>query len=156
MVATKRDGGMRMRKALFAVALAGLVAGCASEPDTHGVLPDKGLISEIKPGVTTRADVQRLLGTPSTVAAFDKETWYYVGERTEQVAFFKPDVLEHKVLVVRFDKEGKVENVHDVDATKAPDVEFVDRVTPTRGRELTILQQLIGNVGRFNNKGSGS
>ncbi len=142
--------------ALLAAALAGLLAGCAAEPDTHGILPDKTQIAEIKPGVTTRADVQRILGTPSTVAAFDEETWYYIGERTEQVAFFQPDVLVHKVLVVRFNKDGKVTDLRDVDATKAPEVEFVDRVTPTRGRELTILQQLIGNVGRFNKDTAGS
>ena len=143
---------VRMWATSAAMALAVLATGCAGETDTHGVLPDKTQISEIKPGVSSRADVTRLLGSPSTIAAFDKETWYYIGARTEQVAFFRPDVLEHKVLVVRFDKSGLVEEVRDVDATKAPEIQFVDRVTPTRGREMTILQQLIGNVGRFNEK----
>jgi outer membrane protein assembly factor BamE (lipoprotein component of BamABCDE complex) len=156
MAANKRRLRNRTRVAIGVTLLAGLAAACAPETNTHGVLPDKALISEIKPGVSSREDVTRILGTPSTVAAFDKETWYYIGARTEQVAFFQPDVLEHKVLVVHFDKAGKVEDVRDVDATKAPSVEFVDRVTPTRGRELTILQQLIGNVGRFNNKGPGA
>ncbi len=153
MAGIRKRGRARLAVLAGAVALAGLASGCAAETDTHGMLPDKGLISEIKPGVTTREDVTRILGTPSSVAAFDHETWYYIGERTEQVAFFSPDVLEHKVLVVRFDKQGKVDDVKDIDATKAPNVDFVDRVTPTRGRELTILQQLIGNVGRFNKKG---
>ena len=120
------------------------------------MLPDKELIAEIKPGQSRQEDVTRILGTPSTIAAFDKETWYYIGERTETVAFFKPDILEHKVLVVDFNKQGVVQEVKQVDSIKAgKDITPVARETPTKGKELTILQQLIGNVGRFNTSKEG-
>ena len=33
-------------------------------------------------------------------------------------------------------------------AADARDIEYSDRETPTRGRELTILEQLLGNVGQ--------
>jgi outer membrane protein assembly factor BamE (lipoprotein component of BamABCDE complex) len=138
---------------LAALAFAALNA-CTPEKDVHGVLPDKELVAEIKPGQTRQEDVTRILGTPSATATFDKETWYYIGERTETVAFFKPSVLEHKVIVVRFDKQGTVEDVQQVDAKKdGKDVTPVARETPTKGKELTVLQQLIGNVGRFNKSG---
>jgi outer membrane protein assembly factor BamE (lipoprotein component of BamABCDE complex) len=138
---------------LAALALAALAA-CTPEKDVHGVLPDKELVAEIKPGQTRQEDVTRILGTPSATATFDKETWYYIGERTETVAFFKPSVLEHKVIVVRFDKQGTVEDIQQVDAKKdGKDVTPVARETPTKGKELTVLQQLIGNVGRFNKAG---
>ena len=138
---------------LAALAFAALNA-CTPEKDVHGVLPDKELVAEIKPGQTRQEDVTRILGTPSATATFDKETWYYIGERTETVAFFKPSVLEHKVIVVRFDKQGTVEDIQQVDAKKdGKDVTPVARETPTKGKELTVLQQLIGNVGRFNKAG---
>jgi outer membrane protein assembly factor BamE (lipoprotein component of BamABCDE complex) len=144
---------------LAATASAAVLVACTPEKDLHGVLPDKELIAEIKPGQTRQEDVNRILGTPSAVATFDKETWYYIGEKTETVAFFKPDILEHKVLVVRFTKEGVVEDIEQVDAKKnGKSVTPVARETPTKGKELTIIQQLVGNVGRFNkdNKDSGS
>ena len=31
----------------------------------------------------------------------------------------------------------------------AQDVDPVDRETPTEGRDLTLLQQLFGNIGKF-------
>jgi outer membrane protein assembly factor BamE (lipoprotein component of BamABCDE complex) len=137
------------------VAAVAVLAACSPEKVVHGTLPDKELVAEIKPGQTRQEDVTRILGTPSATATFDKETWYYVGERTETLAFFKPDVLEHRVVVVRFDKEGVVRDIEQVDATKAgKDVSLVERETPTKGKELTILQQLIGNVGRFNKPGN--
>ena len=33
----------------------------------------------------------------------------------------------------------------------AQKIEMVDRVTPTAGKELTILKQIFGNIGRFEN-----
>jgi len=138
----------------FAAVAFTALAACTPERDLHGILPDKEQIAEIKPGQTRQEDVTRILGTPSATATFDKETWYYVGERTETTAFFKPDVLEHKIVVVRFDKEGVVEKVQQVDAMKAgKEVTPVARETPTKGKELTVIQQLIGNVGRFNKAG---
>ena len=144
---------------LVMAASAAALAACTPEKDLHGMLPDKELIAEIKPGQTRQEDVTRILGTPSAMATFDKETWYYIGEKTETVAFFKPDILEHKVLVVRFTKEGVVEDIEQVDAKKdGKQVSLVTRETPTKGKELTIIQQLVGNVGRFNkdNKDTGS
>lgn len=148
--------GFRFR-AVLPVAAVALVAACSPEKDVHGTLPDKELIAEIKPGQTRQEDVTRILGTPSATATFDKETWYYVGERTATLAFFRPEVLEHRVVVVRFDDAGVVRDVEQVDATKAgKEVTPVGRETPTKGKELTIIQQLIGNVGRFNKPGNDS
>jgi hypothetical protein len=42
-----------------------------------------------------------------------------------------------------------VTGINEKDASKNVAVSLVDRETPTRGKELTVLQQLIGNVGRF-------
>jgi outer membrane protein assembly factor BamE (lipoprotein component of BamABCDE complex) len=146
------------RSLFLAAASAAALAACTPEKDVHGMLPDKELVAEIKPGQTRQEDVTRILGTPSATATFDKETWYYIGEKTETTAFFKPDVLEHKVLVVRFTKDGVVEEVEQVDAKKdGKAITPVARETPTKGKELTLIQQLVGNVGRFNkdNKDTG-
>jgi outer membrane protein assembly factor BamE (lipoprotein component of BamABCDE complex) len=145
---------MGKTRIILAAAVFCAVAGCTPEKDTRGILPDREQIAEIKPGQTRQDDVTRILGTPSATATFDKETWYYVGQRTETVAFFKPDVKEHRVVVVRFDKSGVVEDVHQVDATKdGKSVDPVPRETPTKGKELTLIQQLVGNVGRFSRRG---
>ena len=149
---------MRVMIGLYRIAFAALglaaLAACTPEKDLRGILPDKEQIAEIKPGATRREDVTRILGTPSATSTFDAETWYYIGERTETVAFFKPKVLEHKVIVVRFDKDGTVEDVRQVDAMKdGKDIALVERETPTKGKEMTVIQQLIGNVGRFNKPG---
>ena len=132
------------------------LGGCAEEVDVRGNLPDAKTIASIKPGQSTRAQVESTLGTPSSVATFDKETWYYIGGRVKTVSFFKPELLERRVIAVRFDKSGVVDDVRQLDAADGKKVALVQRETPTKGKELTILQQLIGNIGRFSGQESGA
>jgi len=93
--------------------------------------------------------IREVLGSPSTIATFEKEIWYYIGGKVKTVSFFEPELLERKVLTVHFDKKGIVTGLNEKDASKNQKVLLVGRETPTRGKELTVLQQLIGNVGRF-------
>jgi len=72
-----------------------------------------------------------------------------MSERTERTAFFEPKLLERKIVAIVFDDEGVVEDVVTYTENDKKDVELVSRVTPTAGNELSLLQQLFGNVGRF-------
>lgn len=142
-------GNPWVRKAAAGVILGGMLAGCSPTLNNHGNIPEAELIQSIRIGSSNREQIAAMLGNPSAVATFDKESWYYVGMRTSQIAFLEPEILERKVLVVRFDKEGIVQQVERLDKEDGREVQIVDRKTPTRGKELTILEQLLGNVGKF-------
>lgn len=138
-----------IKKSAAGVIVAGLLAGCSPTLNNHGNIPEAELIESIRIGNSNREQIAAMLGNPSAVATFDKESWYYVGMRTSRFAFLEPDILERKVLVVRFDKQGIVQQVQHLDKQDGRDVQIVDRKTPTRGKELTVLEQLLGNVGKF-------
>ncbi|MEQ9609710.1 MAG: outer membrane protein assembly factor BamE, partial [Kiloniellaceae bacterium] len=99
--------------------------------------------------VQSRQDIVDLLGSPSTVSTFQDRKWYYIGQKTEEIAFMKPSVIDRQVLVVTFDEGGLVEGTQIYGMDDAVDIEPVDRETPTEGRDLTLLQQLFGNIGQF-------
>ncbi len=132
-----------------AVALGAVVAGCSPTMEQHGNLLEDRRLEQIQVGQSTSQDVLEALGTPSSVATFDPRLWYYIGQRTEQVSFFAPEVVERRVVAVRFNDGGVVEEVRQLGADDAQDVEIVDRATPTLGRQMTVLEQLVGNIGRF-------
>ncbi len=127
-----------------------IVAGCSTTLDQRGNLPDEAKLELIRPGVTSRETVSQLLGTPSSVSTFDDKTWYYISRRTEQFAFFKPELLDQQVVAVTFDENGVVQDVTRRGMADRREVSMVARVTPTPGRELGLLEQLVGNLGRFN------
>lgn len=139
--------------------LAGLavlaLSGCESGVTVRGNMPDPDIASQIQPGVHTREDVSSLLGSPSTISTFEDRKWYYIGQKTSQFAFFKPEILERDVLVVSFDEDGRVAETRNYDLADSRQIDPVDRITPTEGKDLTILQQLLGNIGRFGGKEEG-
>lgn len=139
--------------ALCAFAFLGLaVSACSPSVATRGNLTDPDRLAEIKAGETRRDDVAGILGTPTSVGTFDPNVWYYIGQKTEKIAFFQPSVLERRVVIVHFDDAGVVSEVKQLDESNAQDIEVVDRTTPTAGREMGFLEQMLGNVGRFSAK----
>lgn len=129
-----------------ALALAALVSACTPRVTARGNLPDPDKISQLKPGKHTRADVAQMLGTPSSTGAFDDRTWYYISNQTKYLAYFKPEVLNQRVYVLRFDKAGVLKDVNDLNLADARAVKPVERKTPTRGTELTFLQTIYKTI----------
>ncbi|HLB79461.1 MAG TPA: outer membrane protein assembly factor BamE [Dongiaceae bacterium] len=133
-----------------ALAAAFALAACQPRIDARGNLPDPDTVAQIQPGVQSRAEVADLLGSPSVEGTFDDKTWYYISGRTETYAFFAPKVVDQQVLVVEFDDAGLVSGVERYGVEDGRAIDPVGRETPTSGQELTFLQQLFGNLGRFN------
>jgi outer membrane protein assembly factor BamE (lipoprotein component of BamABCDE complex) len=136
---------------------AAVLSGCAASVEQRGNLPNSEKIAEIHPGTTTKDEVVKVLGTPSSVSVFNNDkSWYYISRRTAQTAFFDPDVLDQQVYVVNFDDQGVVKAVDHKVLQDGHEITPVARATPAPGRELSFLEQLIGNLGKFNSTGSGS
>ena len=87
------------------------MASCGPPEDLRGNNPDKKTLAAIKPGVTDKASVTKLLGSPSSVASFDPNTWYYISQETQNVAFFKPRINDQKVVSISFNKKGVVDKI---------------------------------------------
>ncbi len=142
---------------------AGLLAGCAYLPPlperprdvfTTPVIPrghavPEETLAQITPNVSTRQDVQALLGSPSHAGTFSDNSWYYISSRTQQRPGRTLAVRDQQVVVVDFAANGTVTGVRRIGQGEMPRVDFVARETPTPGNERTILQALFGNIGRF-------
>lgn len=125
------------------------LTACEGRLDTRGNLLDPELVVEIKPGEQTRDEVAVILGSPSSITPFGSDTWYYISQRTETFAFFAPKVTERQILVVKFDKDGRVAKVDTVGLEAGQVIHPIERKTMTHGNKMTILEQLVGNLGRF-------
>jgi outer membrane protein assembly factor BamE (lipoprotein component of BamABCDE complex) len=132
-----------------------LLGGCQEKILQHGNVPDEDQVVQIMPGQDDKNRVEQLLGSPSTTGTFGDDTWYYISKRTAQTAFFDPDTIDQGVLEIGFDAQGIVEDMKIYDQADGRLVATVDRTTPTHGNELTIIQQLLGNFGRFSPEDNG-
>ncbi|MBA4802080.1 MULTISPECIES: outer membrane protein assembly factor BamE [Euryhalocaulis] len=138
-----------MRLALLAAASALVVSACNPVMRSHGYVPNENLPQDIEAGTDDKASVMERLGNPSTTGVFETDTWYYISSTREELAYFKPKTRSRRIVAIEFDDGGTVSNVEEYDLADGRNVNLVGRETPTRGRELTILEQLFGNIGRL-------
>lgn len=126
-----------------------LLSSCAKDIDARGNLPPPEALAQLSIGEQTRQDVRGLLGTPATTAVFDDETWYYISGHTTQYAFYPNHELDRTVYAISFDDRGILKEIRKLGLEDGQNVNIANRETPTKGREFSLIEQLIGNLGRF-------
>ncbi len=137
-----------VRFAAAALALL-LTAACDPTVNTHGQVWRGVLPGDIEVGVDTRETVLQRLGTPTAEGLEQGAPWIYVSERVMVRGARPEESLEHRAVVIRFDAGGRVVSVEELGPEDRMEVALSGRETPTRGRSLSLIQQLLGNVGRF-------
>lgn len=143
-----------MQKPLVTFAIAAtvlaLAVGCSPRTANRGNIPAPSQIEKLQVGQHTKQYVRGVLGTPSTVGTFDENIWYYIGRRTKKWAFFEETIIEQQILAIYFDTTGRIEYIQAYDASDIREIEVAEEKTPTSGHKLTVIEQIIGNLGRFN------
>jgi len=158
------------RRLLGAAGAVLLLGGCSWFPDMppppgldlfetprqlRGNLVEDEELGQIVAGVSTRNDVQALLGSPSATSAFDDSEWFYIGGVTRQRPGRLLGIEEQRVVILLFDARGTVREVRRLGLADGRDIVAVSRTTPSPGNERSFMQQLFGNIGRVGPSVSG-
>ncbi|MGA0545669.1 outer membrane protein assembly factor BamE [Brevundimonas sp. VNH65] len=132
-----------------AAALLGLGA-CAPVIGQHGFQAIDAKPMDVAVGTDTKETVLARLGTPSTTSTFEGDNvWYYITQTTERYTYQRAQVSQRSVTEITFNEgDSKVAAVRTLGLEDGVQVAMESRETPTRGRRLTILEQLLGNVAR--------
>lgn len=148
---------MPMPRHLPALALCLLAAaGCIRQERISGNIFKESTVEQIAVGETTRDGVERLLGSPSSKSDFGAETWLYINATLQNHAFLEPKTENRTVVAVLFDDAGTVSEVKRYTEKDGRVVEIAREKTPTEGRSMNAIQQLLGNVGKFNQRAADS
>jgi len=138
-----------IRKSFPLVFTALALWACTPTVDVRGNQPAPEALAQVKVGETSEEQVQLLLGSPSSVLTYGDETWHYVYQKVSTVSFFTPKVIDYSTVSIVFDSNGKVKDISKVGLKDTKSIGLVSRETPTAGKELSVIEQLIGNVGKF-------
>jgi outer membrane protein assembly factor BamE (lipoprotein component of BamABCDE complex) len=125
-------------------------------PQVRGNKVDPESLKELVPGTSTKADVTAVIGSPTARATFDDNTWLYISELTQQRIGRVPGELQQNVVIAKFNDKGVLESIGKRDKEDALPVNVIARTTPSPGTEASFMQQLLGNIGRFNPAGTGA
>ena len=145
---------MFRKSAYFALAAAGIAfvafgaAACSPIVYHQGFQVVDVRPADIKVGTDTRSTVLTKLGSPTTTSTFDKNVWFYMSQMRSQTSFYTPKTVQRDIVAIAFDPS--TESVRAVDTFTLKDgriIAYNPHETPTRGREMTVLEQLIGSIG---------
>ena len=140
---------LRTNLLIAALSAAALTSACAPTVGQNGFQAIDTKPTDIVAGTDTKQTVLARLGSPSTTSTFERDNvWYYISQVTEKYTYNRPQVTQRTVTEITFDDAGQVAEVRTLGLDDGERVAMNDRETPTRGRQLTILEQLLGNIGR--------
>jgi outer membrane protein assembly factor BamE (lipoprotein component of BamABCDE complex) len=147
---TRRRAARLTAVLVTGLAVLGLASGCAPELDARGDMIESSRLERLQPGVQKKDDVAQLLGSPSSTAVFDDETWYYIADVEQRYSIFDRDIAERQVVTLRFDSSGVLREIDAHGLERGREVDLVARETPSFGQSPDLIQQVMGNLGRFN------
>ena len=134
-----------------------LLPSCAwlmPPPQIRGNKVDPELMKEVTPGTSTKADVSAIIGSPTARDTFDDNTWLYISELTQPRIGRTLGEIQQNVVVLSFDQSGVLKSINKLNQEDALPVTVIAKTTASPGTEASFMQQLLGNIGRFNPTGA--
>ena len=125
------------------------LAGCSTTYRNHGYIPSDEDLQELAIGIDTRASVEDLVGPPSSGGLLEGGDYYYVRSRTKTFGIRAAKETERQVLVVSFDAAGVLQNVEQFGLEAGRVVRLSRRVTSSAVGNVSLIRQLLGNIGQF-------
>lgn len=133
-----------------------LITGCSLlGTERVGDAPETLRVNAIKAGTHTKDDVARLLGTPTSITLFEKESWLYIESEEQNRLFLPQQEIDREVIQITFKKNDVVERVKKWTLEDGKDIAFDSEATPVVGKDLSVIDEIVGNFGKFpaNNRG---
>lgn len=137
-----------MKSALLGFLILG-VAGCSATFQNHGYVPSETDLAEVIVGVDTRDTVGETVGRPTSMGVLDSGGWYYSQSRWRHFAFKAPKIIERQVVAITYTDAGIVENIERFTLEDGRVVPLSRRVTDSNVKGISLIQQLLGNLGNF-------
>lgn len=142
---------MSHRVLILTLILALPACSVVETPQTfRGNKVDSDQLKELVVGTSTKQDASSLLGSPTARASFNDNQWLYISETTHPRIGRTPGVLAQNVTELRFDEAGVLRGIKKYGQDDGRSVSVASGATPSPGSEASFMQQLLGNVGKFN------
>ena len=94
------------------------------------------------------------MGSPSYIDSINGQTYYYLSSKFESNGFLSPKEIERNIFSIQFDDDEIIKNISNYGLNDGKIFDYVTRRTISKGTEMTLLQDLFNDVGRYTNAAS--
>ena len=124
------------------------LASCETYVENRGYIFDNEIQEKIVLGMD-KLEIINLMGSPSTESNENGDRFYYISNKFLKNGFLKPREIRRTVYVITFDEHEQVANTEEYALKDGKFINYNSDRTIPKGTELTILQDLFDNVGRY-------
>ena len=135
-------------RALIAAAVL-FVTACTPVYRHHGYVPPESDLASVVVGQTHQADLDSLIGRPGSQGLLAGSAWYYVGSRWEHYGPRPPREIDRQVVAISFAPNGTVSNIERFGLERGRVVVLSRRVTDSGVVNISLIRQLMGNLGNI-------
>jgi outer membrane protein assembly factor BamE (lipoprotein component of BamABCDE complex) len=136
-----------MQRILLIILLLNLTS-CSTVVENRGYIFNAETQEKISQGMD-RSEILSLMGTPSTISETTGLKYYYISNKFLRYAFLNPQEIERTVQVISFDENDNVINIEEYSLKDGRVIKYNNESTIPKGTEVTIIQDLFDNTGRY-------
>jgi outer membrane protein assembly factor BamE (lipoprotein component of BamABCDE complex) len=126
------------------------ITSCSTVVENRGYIFNPEIQEKISQGMD-KSEIISLLGTPSTVSESTGLKYYYISNKFFKNAFLNPQEIERTIQVISFDENDNVRNIEEYTMKDGRVINYNKDKTLPNGTEVTIIQDLFDNTGRYTN-----
>lgn len=126
------------------------LSSCFERINKHGYVFERSNFKFLKEGVTSKKEVLSIIGSPSIKQDINFDnSWIYFGQDIESFLFFKPKVIDRKIIIIDFDNENIIKDMRYVKLSDGKNFRPYNRYTSVKGhKEPGLIADLFGNIGQ--------
>lgn len=126
------------------------VSSCVSRVDKMGYIFELSDHDILQEGITSKERVLKIMGSPTLISDFDSEVWIYYSEDVKNFLFFKPEVTERNVLVIKFNDAEIVKEMKRINfSDEVKKLNFVSNHTTVDSHKTGFFKSIFSNVGQI-------
>lgn len=126
-------------------------SSCFRHVEKTGYMFDMSDYEMLEQGITSKERVLRIMGSPTIISNFDnRETWIYYAQDIKKFLFFKADIIDRKVVIIRFDNSNIIKELKKVTMDdEQRNLYFATNKTPVLEHKTGFFKSIFGNVGQI-------
>ncbi|MDA7705548.1 outer membrane protein assembly factor BamE [Rickettsiales bacterium] len=136
---------------LTAIFILFFLSSCLTKIENQGYIIDSANYKIIKEEITSKDEVLNIMGSPTAISFLGNDPiWIYFSQKKEKFLFFKPDIIERKIITIKFDKNQKfVAKMTHYNLEDKKDIKYISDYSKVDNPNKNIFSEFFGNIGRI-------
>ena len=128
-----------------------LLLNCSANKvsQNHGFASLENKLDKIDINKTNKNDIINIIGPPSSISDFNKNTWFYIERRKTNQSLYKlgiKKISKNNILIVQFNNKGILENKKLLNLNDMNDLKYVEDITDVSYQNNSYIYGVLSSL----------